>query len=60
MKQSEGGTMSEETERTGKSAEDLPACKVAGCDCHGFIKNPLVTTDCLECHHDALKHRRAG
>lgn len=39
---------------------DLPACKEDGCDCNGFIRNPLVSTDCLECHHDFMKHRRSG
>ncbi len=39
--------------------EVLPACKEEDCDCEGFLKNPLVTTDCLNCHHDFLRHRRA-
>ena len=38
--------------------QPLPACKEPGCSCPGFDKNPLIETDCLNCHHDFLRHRR--
>ena len=38
--------------------QPLPACKEPGCSCTGFDKNPLIETDCLNCHHDFLRHRR--
>jgi hypothetical protein len=52
-------TMDDKRQESEKAvANDSPACKVEDCDCPGFTRNPLVSTDCLNCHHDWGKHRR--
>ena len=47
-------------ETAAELTNQLPACKEPDCDCEGFVRNPLVSTDCYECHHDFLRHRRAA
>ena len=48
--------MADEPEQ--QSDDEQPACKEPGCDCAGFETNPMVSTDCLVCHHDFMRHRR--
>lgn len=48
--------MVDEVDGSDERVDEGPACKQADCDCEGFVRNPLIPTDCLRCHHDWQSH----